>query len=92
VPFAVVGSNAVVESQGKKVRGRVYPWGIVEGRWYAVCSVWEGGPGWVYPYQGSRFPGCCCPCMEQSTIVCHIMVVTVDFKRYLKTYLFATSY
>jgi len=31
VPFAVVGSNTVVESQGKKVRGRVYPWGIVEG-------------------------------------------------------------
>lgn len=30
VPFAVVGSNTVVESQGRKVRGRVYPWGVVE--------------------------------------------------------------
>lgn len=30
VPFAVVGSNTVVESSGKKVRGRVYPWGVVE--------------------------------------------------------------
>lgn len=30
VPFAVIGSNAVVECQGKKVRGRAYPWGIVE--------------------------------------------------------------
>jgi len=29
--------------------------------------------------RGSRFPGCCCPCMEQSTIVCHVIVVTVDF-------------
>lgn len=31
VPFAVVGSNTVVESSGRKVRGRVYPWGVVEG-------------------------------------------------------------
>ena len=30
MPFAVVGSNTVVESQGRKVRGRMYPWGIVE--------------------------------------------------------------
>lgn len=30
VPFAVVGSNTVIESGGKRVRGRQYPWGIVE--------------------------------------------------------------
>lgn len=30
VPFAVVGSNAVIEVEGKKVRGRKYPWGIAE--------------------------------------------------------------
>lgn len=30
IPFSVVGSNATVEVNGKKVRGRVYPWGIVE--------------------------------------------------------------
>ena len=30
VPFAVIGSNTVVESSGRKVRGRVYPWGVVE--------------------------------------------------------------
>lgn len=30
VPFAVIGSNSVVEIGGKKVRGRLYPWGIVE--------------------------------------------------------------
>ncbi|CAG0878936.1 unnamed protein product [Darwinula stevensoni] len=31
VPFAVVGSNAVLEVDGRKVRGRKYPWGLVEG-------------------------------------------------------------
>lgn len=30
VPFAVVGSNRVIEAGGKKVRGRQYPWGLVE--------------------------------------------------------------
>ncbi|XP_031658403.1 LOW QUALITY PROTEIN: septin 5b [Oncorhynchus kisutch] len=29
-PFAVIGSNMVVETRGQKVRGRLYPWGIVE--------------------------------------------------------------
>jgi hypothetical protein len=31
VPFAVVGSNTVIEIDGKKIRGRKYPWGIAEG-------------------------------------------------------------
>ncbi|XP_072043993.1 septin-5-like isoform X2 [Amphiura filiformis] len=30
VPFAVIGSNTVVEVNGKRVRGRLYPWGITE--------------------------------------------------------------
>ncbi|XP_038058702.1 septin-5-like isoform X3 [Patiria miniata] len=30
VPFAVIGSNTVVEVGGKRVRGRLYPWGITE--------------------------------------------------------------
>jgi len=30
VPFAVVGSNTVIEIRGRKVRGRMYPWGVVE--------------------------------------------------------------
>nr|CAH7733025.1 unnamed protein product [Callosobruchus chinensis] len=30
VPFAVVGSNAVIEIDGKKLRGRKYPWGVAE--------------------------------------------------------------
>uniref|UniRef100_A0A8C2ZHI6 Septin 4a n=1 Tax=Cyclopterus lumpus TaxID=8103 RepID=A0A8C2ZHI6_CYCLU len=29
-PFAVIGSNVQVESKGRKFRGRVYPWGVVE--------------------------------------------------------------
>ncbi|XP_075417645.1 septin-4 isoform X4 [Tenrec ecaudatus] len=31
IPFAVIGSNTVVEARGRRVRGRLYPWGIVEG-------------------------------------------------------------
>ncbi|KAM5181677.1 septin-5-like [Mantella aurantiaca] len=30
IPFAVIGSNTVVEVNGKRVRGRLYPWGVVE--------------------------------------------------------------
>jgi len=30
IPFAVVGANAMVEIKGKKMRGRQYPWGVVE--------------------------------------------------------------
>ncbi|KAL5016216.1 hypothetical protein ScPMuIL_005805 [Solemya velum] len=30
VPFAVVGANTVIEVKGRKVRGRMYPWGVVE--------------------------------------------------------------
>lgn len=30
LPFAVVGSNTIIEVAGKKVRGRQYPWGVVD--------------------------------------------------------------
>ncbi|KAL7023389.1 hypothetical protein ACKWTF_012585 [Chironomus riparius] len=30
VPFAVIGSNSIFEVGGKKIRGRQYPWGIVD--------------------------------------------------------------
>ena len=30
MPFAVVGSTQTFEVRGKKVRGRLYPWGVVE--------------------------------------------------------------
>ena len=41
MPFAVVGSNTVVEAGGRKVRGRIYPWGVVEGNYmhYVVSMV-----------------------------------------------------
>ncbi|XP_065709089.2 septin-4 isoform X1 [Patagioenas fasciata] len=30
IPFAIIGSNTIVEVKGRRVRGRLYPWGIVE--------------------------------------------------------------
>lgn len=30
IPFAIVGSNTVVDANNKKVRGRSYPWGVAE--------------------------------------------------------------
>lgn len=30
IPFAVVGSNTIIEVAGKKIRGRQYPWGVVD--------------------------------------------------------------
>ncbi|XP_066261458.1 septin-2 isoform X1 [Euwallacea similis] len=30
VPFAVVGSNTILEVAGRKIRGRQYPWGVVD--------------------------------------------------------------
>lgn len=30
IPFAVVGSNTILEIAGTKVRGRQYPWGVVD--------------------------------------------------------------
>ena len=30
MPFAVVGSTTLLEVSGKRVRGRLYPWGVVE--------------------------------------------------------------
>lgn len=39
IPFAVVGSNVIIEVAGKKVRGRQYPWGVVDGRRFIFpCS------------------------------------------------------
>ncbi|KAG1659468.1 Septin-4 [Nymphon striatum] len=30
IPFAVIGSTLMVEYGGRKIRGRLYPWGVVE--------------------------------------------------------------
>lgn len=41
IPFAVVGSNTIIEVAGKKVRGRQYPWGVVDGNKQKVKqSMW----------------------------------------------------
>lgn len=44
-PFAVIGSNTVVEAKGQRVRGRLYPWGIVEGKHGAWEHCEEGQAG-----------------------------------------------
>uniref|UniRef100_A0A4W3IIK9 Septin 4a n=1 Tax=Callorhinchus milii TaxID=7868 RepID=A0A4W3IIK9_CALMI len=38
IPFAVIGSNTVVEAKGRRIRGRLYPWGIVEVENPAHCD------------------------------------------------------
>lgn len=38
VPFAIVGANTVIEHDGKKVRGRKYPWGVVEGLYFNIIT------------------------------------------------------
>lgn len=45
-PFAVIGSNTVVEAKGQRVRGRLYPWGIVEGK-QGAWEHWEEGQGQI---------------------------------------------
>ena len=36
LPFAVVGSNTLLDINGKKLRGRMYPWGIAEGIHFCI--------------------------------------------------------
>uniref|UniRef100_A0A8C9MMM1 Septin-type G domain-containing protein n=1 Tax=Serinus canaria TaxID=9135 RepID=A0A8C9MMM1_SERCA len=48
IPFAVIGSNTVVEAKGRRVRGRLYPWGIVEGNaglTLVASGLWGQGHG-----------------------------------------------
>lgn len=49
-PFAVIGSNTVVEAKGQRVRGRLYPWGIVEGEMRQAAL----GEGWEAPLARRR--------------------------------------
>ncbi len=30
-PFAIIGSSREVDVNGRRVRGRKYPWGVIEG-------------------------------------------------------------
>jgi septin 7 len=52
VPFAVVGSNTIIESDGKRVRGRKYPWGVVDVRSSFVKLIF--------------LLACCCGCSKTS--------------------------
>ena len=45
IPFAIVGSNTLLEVNGKRVRGRLYPWGVVEGTMKGRREVERGGKG-----------------------------------------------
>lgn len=38
IPFAVVGSNTIIEVAGNKIRGRQYPWGVVDGKQIAQIT------------------------------------------------------
>ena len=49
IPFAVVGSNTLLEVNGKRVRGRLYPWGVVEGK-----GEGRGGGGGGGKREGGR--------------------------------------
>lgn len=35
MPFAVIGSESVIEVDGKQIRGRKHRWGVVNGKGYA---------------------------------------------------------
>ena len=42
VPFAVVGSNTLIDpldGGDRKIRGRRYPWGVVDVSWTTICLL-----------------------------------------------------
>lgn len=41
MPFAVVGSNTLIEVNGKKVRGRLYPWGVVQSKYKSAINIFS---------------------------------------------------
>ena len=65
IPFAVVGSNTVLEVNGKRVRARVYPWGVAEGNLvmhfteirmlYYMTGYLSGQDGAILPAQDAGF-------------------------------------
>lgn len=57
IPFAVIGSNTVVEAKGRRVRGRLYPWGIVEGNAGLSPGLWGRGHGGPVAARGWRQAG-----------------------------------
>lgn len=53
LPFAVVGSNQVMEVAGRKIRCRQYPWGVVDGKQAEQCS--GSSPTLALQWQWFRF-------------------------------------
>ncbi|XP_037622197.1 septin-7-like isoform X2 [Sebastes umbrosus] len=47
MPLAVVGSNVVIEVNGKKVRGRQYPWGVAEEGIFELPPLEETEGQWL---------------------------------------------
>ena len=43
LPLAVVGSNTIMEVNGKRARGRQYPWGVAEGKTRMDTTVYLKG-------------------------------------------------
>jgi len=41
LPFAIVGSNTIIEADGKSFRGRKYPWGVVNGKSYISLYIFK---------------------------------------------------
>jgi septin family protein len=64
IPFSVVGSNATVEVNGKKVRGRVYPWGIVEGQSSILHLLFSTFIKTLFVH---RLQGICIPAFQWTT-------------------------
>lgn len=66
MPLAVVGSNVVIEVNGRKVRGRQYPWGVAEG----TCRINMTHMSLLWGlYHFSREQGCSSAC-ETSAWAC----------------------
>lgn len=39
IPFAVVGSSQTIEVRGRKVRGRLYPWGLLKSKILSIMTL-----------------------------------------------------
>uniref|UniRef100_A0A8C7XGC0 Septin n=1 Tax=Oryzias sinensis TaxID=183150 RepID=A0A8C7XGC0_9TELE len=48
LPLAVVGSNTIIEVDGKRVRGRKYPWGVAEGESFKSEFVLFRNPLFIF--------------------------------------------
>lgn len=81
VPFAVVGSNRVMEMNGKKVRGRQYPWGTVEVdnlEHNDFLALRDMLIRYVFHQVRAYFYACMCCCVQRH---CIIILLLYDYAR-----------